>query len=71
MKRSSKDLRVLALRSPPAMPKDALLADLLPMGIVSIGISKCPSTPKALTDPEGSVGAPRLVPLVFLDKFPL
>ena len=50
---------------------DMLLADILFMGIVCIDISQCSSTPKSLTDPEGSTGAPWMAFLAYLDKLPL
>ena len=50
---------------------DRLLADLLFMGIVCIDISQCSSTPKSLTDPEGSTGASWMEFLAYLEKLPL
>lgn len=50
---------------------DWLLADLLFMGIVCVDISPCTSTPKSLTDPEGSTGASWMEFLAYLDKLPL
>ena len=50
---------------------DRLLADILFMGIVCVDISQCSSTPKSLTDPEGSSGASWMEFLTYLDKVPL
>ena len=50
---------------------DVPLADLLFMGIVCVDISRCSSTPKSLTDPDGASGKSWNDLLAYLDRLPL
>ena len=50
---------------------DVPLADILFMGIVCVDISRCSSTPKSLTDPEGASGKSWNDLLAYLDQLPL
>jgi len=52
-------------------PVDVPLADVLFMGIVCVDISRCSSTPKSITDPEGASGKSWNDLLNYLDQLPL